>query len=421
MRTTSEGATQDDLGRHAWFRTLGPRGRRAFVGAFGGYALDSFDYQVLPLALVTITAYFHLTTGQAGLLATTTLVVSAVGGAIAGVLADRIGRVRTLLVTVATYAVFTVACGFATSYEMLLVLRGLQGLGFGGEWAAGAVLVAEYCRPRYRGRTLAFVQSAWAVGWGLAVIVYTVVFQFLDGDVAWRVLFWTGALPAVLVLWIRRSVRDAPETEKWRAESPSRGSFVALFRGPLLRTTLFASLLATGVQGGYYALFTWLPTFLKIERGLTVIGTGSYLFFLITGAFAGYVTGGFVTDRLGRKRTFVLFSVASALLIVAYTAIPAGANTAILFLGFPLGFCASAIFSGFGSYLAELYPTAVRGTGQGFTYNVGRGVGALFPAGIGFAAQSMGVGGAMIFAAAAYGIAVLALLGLPETVGSELT
>jgi len=421
MRTTSEGATQDDLGRHAWFRTLGPRGRRAFVGAFGGYALDSFDYQVLPLALVTITAYFHLTTGQAGLLATTTLVVSAVGGAIAGVLADRIGRVRTLLVTVATYAVFTVACGFATSYEMLLVLRGLQGLGFGGEWAAGAVLVAEYCRPRYRGRTLAFVQSAWAVGWGLAVIVYTVVFQFLDGDVAWRVLFWTGALPAVLVLWIRRSVRDAPETEKWRAESPSRGSFVALFRGPLLRTTLFASLLATGVQGGYYALFTWLPTFLKTERGLTVIGTGSYLFFLITGAFAGYVTGGFVTDRLGRKRTFVLFSVASALLIVAYTAIPAGANTAILFLGFPLGFCASAIFSGFGSYLAELYPTAVRGTGQGFTYNVGRGVGALFPAGIGFAAQSMGVGGAMIFAAAAYGIAVLALLGLPETVGSELT
>jgi MFS family permease len=423
MSTTSEGATRDadDTRRNAWFHTLGPRGKRAFVGAFGGYALDSFDYQVLPLALVAITAYFQLTTGQAGLLATTTLVVSAVGGALAGVLADRIGRVRTLLITVATYAVFTVACGFATSYEMLLVLRALQGLGFGGEWAAGAVLVAEYCRPQYRGRTLAFVQSAWAVGWGLSVIVYTVVFQFLDDAMAWRVLFWTGALPAVLVLWIRRSVRDAPQTEQRRTESAERGSFLALFRGPLLRTTLFASLLATGVQGGYYALFTWLPTFLKTERGLTVIGTGSYLFFLITGAFAGYVTGGFVTDRLGRKRTFVLFAVASALLIFAYTAIPAGANTAILFLGFPLGFCASAIFSGFGSYLAELYPTAVRGTGQGFTYNFGRGVGALFPAGIGFAAQSMGVGGAMIFAAAAYGIAVLALLGLPETAGSELS
>lgn len=414
----SDSTTSDSF---AWFRTLDPRGRRAFGGAFGGYALDSYDYQVLPLTLAAITAAFGLTTGQAGLLATTTLVVSAIGGAIAGVLADRIGRVPTLLVTVITYAVFTVLCGFATSYEMLLVFRALQGLGFGGEWAAGAILVAEYCQPRYRGRALAFVQSAWAVGWGLAVVVYTVVFQLVDDDMAWRVLFWTGAAPALLVLWVRRAVKDAPEADRLRRENPERGSFTAIFRGPLLRTTLFASLLATGVQGGYYALFTWLPTFLKTERGLSVIGTGGYLFFLITGAFAGYVTGGYVTDRLGRKRTFTLFAVASALLVLGYTAIPAGANTAILFLGFPLGFCASAIFSGFGSYLAELYPAAVRGTGQGFTYNFGRGVGALFPAAIGFAAQSLGVGGAMVFAALGYGLAVVALLGLPETVGRELS
>jgi MFS family permease len=412
--------TPSETGAFAWYRTLGPQGRRAFFGAFGGYALDSYDYQVLPLALAAISVAFGLTTGQAGLLATTTLVVSAVGGALAGVLADRIGRVRTLLITVITYAVFTVACGFATSYEMLLVLRALQGLGFGGEWAAGAVLVAEYCSPRHRGRALAWVQSAWAVGWGLAVIVYTVVFQLVGPDLGWRILFWTGALPAVLVLYVRWAVKDAPEAELKRKEDAQRGSFPAIFKGPLLKTTLFASLLATGIQGGYYALFTWLPTYLKTARGLSVIGTGSYLFFLIAGAFVGYVAGGHITDRLGRKKTFALFAVASALLIVGYTAIPTGANTAILFLGFPLGFCASAIFSGFGSYLAELYPAAVRATGQGFTYNFGRGVGALFPAGIGFAAQTMGVGGAMVFAAAAYGIAVLALFGLPETMGREL-
>jgi len=408
-------------GAFAWFRTLGAQGRRAFVGAFGGYALDSYDYQVLPLSLAAISAAFALTTGQAGLLATTTLVVSAIGGALAGVLADRIGRVQTLLITIITYAVFTVACGFATSYEMLLVFRALQGLGFGGEWAAGAVLVAEYCRPEHRGRALAWVQSAWAVGWGLCVIVYTVVFSLVGPELGWRVLFWTGALPALLVLYVRWAVKDAPEAEARRKESTDRGSFLAIFRGPLLRTTVFASLLATGVQGGYYGLFTWLPTYLKTARGLSVIGTGGYLFFLITGAFVGYICGGYVTDKLGRKKTFVLFAVLSAALIVGYTLIPAGANTAILFLGFPLGFCASAIFSGFGSYLAELYPTHVRGTGQGFTYNFGRGVGALFPAGIGFAAQSMGVGGAVIFAAAAYGIAVLALIGLPETVGRELS
>jgi MFS family permease len=415
------GTTVHDTGFFAWFRTLGRNGRRAFIGAFGGYGLDSYDFQVLPLGLVAITAYFGISKGQAGLLTTVTLVVSAVGGAIAGVLADRIGRVRTLLITVITYAIFTVLCGFATSYETLLIFRALQGLGFGGEWAAGAVLVAEYCKPQYRGRTVAFIQSAWAAGWALSVLVYTLVFNFFSPDVAWRVLFWTGALPALLILYVRRNVVDAPSVTEQRERNDTRGSFRGIFTGGLARTTLFASLLATGVQGGYYTLATWLPTYLKTERHLTVVGTGGYLAFLISGAFAGYVTGGYVTDWLGRKKTFALFSVLSALLIVLYTQIPAGANTAVLVLGFPLGFCASAIFSGFGSFLAELYPTAVRGTGQGFTYNFGRAVGALFPTMVGFLAESWGVGGAMVFGALAYGIAVVSLVGLPETRGKELT
>ncbi|TQM83602.1 putative MFS family arabinose efflux permease [Saccharothrix saharensis] len=412
--------TKEDRGPFAWFQALGRNGKRAFIGAFGGYGLDAYDFQVLPLSLVAITAYFGLTTGEAGLLTTVTLVVSALGGAIAGILADRIGRVRTLVITVITYAVFTVLCGFATSYEMLLVFRALQGLGFGGEWAAGAILVAEYCKPRYRGRTVAFIQSSWAVGWGLSVVVYTAVFSFLPPDLAWRVLFWTGAIPAVLVFYVRRNVKDAPRAERALATDPPRGRIRDVFRGELGRTTLFAALLATGVQGGYYTLAGWVPTFLKTERGLSVVGTGGYLALLISGAFAGYLTGGYLTDRLGRKRTFTLFAVLSALLIVLFTNIPAGANGLILLITFPLGFTTSAIFSGFGSYLAELYPTELRGTGQGFTYNFGRGVGAFFPALVGFLAGSMGVGGAMIFGAVGYGIAVLALLGLPETKGVEL-
>jgi MFS family permease len=417
MSTTSQEQTRS----FEWFRSLGKRGRRAFAGAFGGYGLDSYDFQVLPLGMVAITAYFSLSKPEAGLLTTVTLVVSAIGGAIAGILADRIGRVRTLIITVITYAVFTVACGFATNYETLLVLRAFQGLGFGGEWAAGAILVAEYAKPEYRGRAVAFIQSAWAVGWGLSVIVYTVVFSIADPDIAWRILFWTGALPAALVWYVRRNVTDAPQVTEKRVASKQRGSFKAIFQGDLTKTTLFAALLATGVQGGYYTLATWLPTFLKTERNLTVVGTGGYLAFLISGAFIGYVCGGYITDRIGRKKTFALFAILSALLIVCYINIPAGANNLVLILGFPLGFCASAIFSGFGSFLAELYPTDLRGTGQGFTYNFGRAVGALFPTLVGFLATSWGVGGAMVFGAVAYGIAVVALLGLPETLGRELT
>ncbi|MGW6061209.1 MFS transporter [Streptomyces sp. NPDC055189] len=415
-----DGEPVGDSGAFGWLRALGPRGRRAFGGAFGGYALDSYDYFTLPLSMVAIAAYFGLDSGQTGLLTTVTLVVSAIGGAIAGVVADRIGRVKALMITVITYAVFTVACGFAPNYETLLVFRALQGLGFGGEWAVGAILVAEYATAKNRGRTLGAIQSAWAVGWALAVIVYTVVFQFMDADTAWRVLFWTGALPALLVVYVRRNVHDAPEAAEERKKSADKGSFTAIFKPGLLRITLFAVLLSTGVQGGYYTLATWVPTYLKSERGLTVVGTGGYLAFLISGAFIGYLAGGYLTDILGRKRNITLFAFLSAASILAYTNIPDGANGLLLVLGFPLGFCMSAIFSGFGSFLSELYPAAVRGTGQGFTYNTGRAVGAIFPTMVGFLADSWGVGGALVFGAIGYALAVLALLGLPETRGKEL-
>ncbi|MEU9774884.1 MULTISPECIES: MFS transporter [unclassified Streptomyces] len=414
------GGAAQDTGAFAWWRSLGPGGRRAFGGAFGGYALDSYDYFALPLGMVAIAAYFGLDNGQTGLLTTVTLVVSALGGALAGILADRIGRVRALIATVATYAVFTVLCGFATSYEMLIVFRALQGLGFGGEWAVGAILVAEYARSTHRGRTLGAVQSAWAVGWALAVAVYTLVFGFLDADTAWRVLFWTGALPALLVVYVRRNVSDAPEAAERRRASGERGSLTAVFRGDLRRVTLCATLLSTGVQGGYYTLATWVPTYLASERGLTVVGTGGYLALLISGAFAGYLTGGYLTDRIGRKNNIVLFAALSAAAVLAYTSLPEGADGLLLVLGFPLGFCMSAIFSGFGSYLSELYPAAVRGTGQGFTYNSGRAVGAFLPTLVGFLSDSWGVGGALALGAAGYGLAVLALAGLPETRGREL-
>ncbi|MEU6686626.1 MFS transporter [Streptomyces sp. NPDC046832] len=415
---TTESSPDD--GAFGWLRALGPRGRRAFAGAFGGYALDSYDYFTLPLSMVALSAYFGLNSGQTGLFTTVTLVFSAVGGALAGVLADRVGRVRALMVTVITYAVFTVACGFAPNYETLLVFRALQGLGFGGEWAVGAILVAEYASAKNRGRTLGAIQSSWAVGWGLAVIVYTLVFSVAGDDLAWRIMFWTGALPALLVIWLRRSVHDAPEAAAAREQSSDKGSFTAIFKPGLLRVTLFAGLLSTGVQGGYYTLATWVPTYLKSERDLSVVGTGGYLTFLISGAFIGYLTGGYLTDKLGRRRNIWLFALLSALCILAYANIPSGANTLLLVLGFPLGFCMSAIFSGFGSYLSELYPTAVRGTGQGFTYNTGRAVGAVFPTTVGFLADSWGVGGALVFGAIGYGIAALALLGLPETRGKEL-
>jgi len=401
----------------AWYRTLPKPGKRAFAGAFLGWGLDSYDYWVLPLSVTAIAATFGLSNGQSGLLATTTLVCSAVGGVIAGALADRIGRVRTLIVTVLVYAFCTALCGLAPNYETLLVLRGLQGIGFGGEWATGAVLVAEYIGARHRGRAVAVVQSAWALGWGAAVGVYVLVFSIAGDDWAWRILFFTGALPALAVFVLRRGAADAPVYEQHR----ERSTLVDIMRPDLLRTTVFASILSTGLQGGYYTIATWLPAFLSKEKHLPATGVGGFLAFSIAGAFIGYLVGGYLADRLGRKATFQLFAVLSAVAIVLYTSLPASANGYVMYLGFPLGFCSSAIFSGMGAYLSELYPLRVRATGQGFTYNFGRGVGAFFPTVIGMLSTSFGIGGAMSFGALAYVLAFVALFWLPETRERELT
>jgi len=266
------------------------------------------------------------------------------------------------------------------------------------------------------------IQGSWAVGWAAAVLVYTLVFNLVDDRTAWRVLFITGLLPALAVIYVRRKVVDPPHYVE-RRELAARGSLKAIFQTDLIRTTVFTSLLATCCQGGYYTIATWLPNYLKNNRGLPTTGVGGYLYFVIAGAFLGYLTGGYLTDRIGRKNSFRLFAVASGILLVLYTQLPNGAGTAVMFLGLPLGFTASAIFSGFGSFLAELYPSRARGAGQGFTYNFGRGVGAFFPTVIGYLADShrFGAGGAMAFGAFAYALAFVATFGLPETSGHELS
>jgi MFS family permease len=412
QRTTDQGG---------WWNGLGPRGRKAFKAAFAGYSLDAFDLIILTLTLAAIGTTFDVGKGATGALATVTLSASAVGGILAGVLCDRIGRARTLMLTVGIYSVFTFLSGIASSYDMLLVFRVFQGIGFGGEWAVGAILVAELVRPEARGKALGVIQSAWAVGWALAVVAYTVTFSLMADTQAWRVLMCLGILPAFLILYVRRNVDDPEvfsETKKKvdKAELPLK----QIFRSNLARTTIFASLLATGIQGGYYAMFTWIPTYLKEERDLSVVGTSGYLTVVIAGAFLGYLSAGFVHDRLGRKKTFTLYAALAGISLVAYFLVPAGSNTTLLIIGFPLGFFASGCFSGFGSYLAELYPTRARGTGAGFCYNVGRALGALFPGIIGFLAAAIGLGGAVAFGVFGYVLAIAALRFLPETHGKEL-
>jgi MFS family permease len=409
----------------SWLTTLDRNEKRTLAASFSGYAVDAFDYYTLPLVTPILLAMWGMSKTEVGFIGTATLVASALGGWLAGILADRYGRVRILQLTILVFAIFTFACGLAQTPEQLLIARTLQGLGFGGEWAVGSVLIAEMIRPAYRGKAVGLVQSSWAIGWGAAVLVSMALFSFLPPEVSWRVMFLLGLLPAVLIVFIRRSIRDPEiyvQTRAAIARGERSGNFLAIFKPGILGTTVLASLLFTGMQGGYYAIGVWLPTFLKNERHLTVLGSGGYQFMFIVGAFIGYLCGAYLSDRLGRRLAFVLFAIGAGTLVYAYTLLPI-TDGLMLVLGFPLGFFMSGIFSGAGAFLAELFPNELRGSGQGFCYNFGRGIGATFPALVGVLSDRMhlSLGTSIgVCAAVAYAIVVVVALCLPETRGRDL-
>ena len=396
--------------------------RRAFGAALGGWALDAMDVQIYSFVIPTLVALWHLTRGQAGLIGTAALLSSAVGGWLGGWLADRYGRVRTLQLAILWFAVFTLLSGLAQNVQQLFAARALMGLGFGGEWAAGAVLLGETMRPAHRGKALGFMQAGWALGWGAAAVLYAVLFTLLPPATAWRVMFFVGVTPAVGVFFLRRFLEEPAvylrHRESLTGNEPS--AFREIFEPPLLKITVLGGLVGTGAQGGYNALTTWLPTYLRTERHLSVLDSSGYLAVLIVGSFFGYVTGGYVSDRIGRRLTFLLFALCAAVLVFIYTAIPFG-NTAAWLLGFPLGFFGAGVFSGMGAFYTEQFPTRVRGVGQGFAYNIGRALGACFPALVGYLSGRMGLGLAIgVFGAVAYGIMALAAFLLPETKGKTL-
>jgi MFS family permease len=398
---------------------LSSRERSTLAATFAGWMLDGMDVMVYSFVLPTLIALWHIDGSKAGLLGTSTLLLSAGGGWLAGLLADQFGRVRVLQITILWFAVFTFLSGFSNSFWQLFALRGLQGLGFGGEWAVGSVLIGETIRSQFRGRAVGTVQSGWAIGWGIAALCYVYCFAHLPAAVAWRTMFWIGILPAFLVFYVRRHVSE-PEIFVVAPMHESPGRFLAIFSPAMLRVTLLTSVVALGAQGGYYGVTTFLPLYLN-QRGLSVLHTGGYLLVIIAGAFAGYLCSAHLCDSLGRRGTLILFGAGAFGIVLIYTLVPI-TNHAMLLLGFPLGFFPSGAFSPMGAFFSELFPTVVRGSGQGFAYNLGRGVGALFPSLVGICSAHMRLGRAIaVFAGGAYLLMAAGVLLLPETKGHELT
>ena len=418
-----ETAEIEDTSLLAFYRDMDIAERRTFWACAAGWALDGMDFMIYPLVIGTIITLWKVDAGMAGLAGTVTLLSSAVGGWLGGYLADRIGRVHTLQFTILWFSFFSLVCALVQNFDQLLLARAILGLGFGGEWAAGAVLMGEAIRPQYRGRAVGSVQSGWAVGWGLAVLAQAILFSALPAETAWRWMFAVGALPALLVFYLRRYVTEpdiAAATRAKHAQSGAHPPLWEIFSGPVLKTTILASLMATGCQGGYYAVTFWVPRFLTMERKLSIVSSTGYLAALIIGSFIGYLVGAWLADRIGRRNLFLTFSIGAIAVVLLYTQLPL-TNEVLWVLGFPLGFFASGYFSGMGAFLTELYPTRLRGSGQGFCYNFGRGIGALFPFLVGALSATTSLANAIaMFAVVAYALFFIAAFALPETRGRVL-
>jgi MFS family permease len=370
-----------------WFESLSNNEKKAFAGAFMGHAVDVYDFMIYSFLIPVLAATWHMNKAVAGSIVTYTLIASLAGAIGAGLLADRFGRVRILRWTIVLFAISCFICGFANSPTQLTIFRMLQGLGFGGESSLCMVLVTEMIRnPAHRGKYSGFAASSYSFGWAAAALVYSALFSWLPPQWAWRGCFFIGVLPALLVIYLRRDLQEPASfarTQRNQSAPPATEGLRRVFSRPLLGKTILCSLLSGGMLGSYYAIATWMPTYLKSERGLSIFGTGSYLAIMILGSFVGYVLGAYSSDRIGRRMTYIVFAAGAFSMAIAYMEIPAS-NTVMLILGFLLGVLMQGTFSGIAATISETYPNAIRATGYGVSYNIGRVIGSVFPLGVGW-------------------------------------
>jgi MFS family permease len=406
--------------------------RRTLLAASLGWMLDAFDAMLYALVLTHIMRDLGMSKATSGFLATLTLLASGIGGVMFGFIADRIGRKRALMLSILTYSLCSFASGLATSIVMLAIFRFILGLGMGGEWNTGATLVAETWPTQLRARAISIVQSSWAIGYALAALVAGIVLHYAN----WRMVFFVGILPALVTLWIQSRV---PESEMWKehhrlAQESKRvadaqsaydhSSFGRIFHPPFVRHT-FALLFANFFgMFAWWGLFTWMPPYLSLPvsqggRGFGVMGTTGLLVSLnLFGMFPGYFLFGWVADHLGRKRSFILYTLSAAILVPLYAA--ARQPWLIMILGALTAFFGTGFFSGSGIIGSEIFPTRVRARALGFTYNGARTMSSIAPYIIGRVGQAKGLSWAFYLCTAGFLLSMLTATQLPETRGKAL-
>ena len=415
----------DAGGAIPWYRQVSRDQWKAFLGCYLGWMLDGFDFTILTFLIVDIQRSFTVDKALAGALGTITLIFRVAGGIGAGTAADRWGRKGPLMFSIIWYSVFAFLGGFSTSYGMLFALRALFGIGMGGVWAAGMPLTLEHWPAHLRGTASGMMQSGYSMGFLLSSLVFEFVYPLVNAntDLGWRTMMWLGILPAFLVLFIMKGVKESPvwlERQRHLRDSRQRDSLslLRLFKRDLIWTTLHTSILMGAFLFMYHSISYWYPTLLVQMHRPTL----PFLAALNIGGIIGAVMCGRMSEgRLGRRGAATIATLIGILVIPLYVYSTSGK---LLWVGaLAMGLFGAGNFGIVPGYLTERFPTIARAVGAGFAYHVGAGLGSFTPTLVGML-QDRGFALPAAMAACIAGSALLLILLLwigPETRGRQFT
>lgn len=398
--------------------------------SWAGWVFDFYSLILFTFLLIPISAEFHLSNVARSYVIGASLAATAIGGVVMGVLSDRFGRRRVLQWTILTYSIGTFLSGISPNFAFLILFSVVTGLGVGGEWATGQTYVGEAFPPKVRARYAAFMQTGAPFG----IVLATLVGGFLEPSIGWRGCFFISILPAFLVIIIRRRL---PESDVWEerrrlisaegfkaggVEEESRNKFFLLFSAEYRRLFVQSLVLAIFDMSAYWFTYSWLPGYLHEQRHFPIAKSAVWMLVTQVGGLLGYISFGFVADKIGRRPAYSIYSFVMAIALIMITlmwnAVVSSPVTILSFM-FLVGF-GTGMFSGYGPLFSELFPTAIRNTAMGSAFNLARGVQFFTPVIIAVIADKYGLSGGISLAAIFALLTGIWIWTFPETKGKKL-
>ena len=390
--------------------------KRTLFASTVGYALDGLDMMILGVCFTLIQSTFNLTNTDLGTLTSVTLLGAVLGGILFGTLADKYGRVKVFSWTIIIFSVFTGLCAISPNYESFLVFRFLSGLGLGGEFGIGMTLVSETWPKHKRSRATSIV----ALGFQLGIILATLTVNFVGEAHGWRWAFAVGVLPALFVAWTRKGLKEPEIWQSLKDQNKNKIALGKLFKNVKTSATTVGLTIACAVQNfGFYGIMTWMPTMIATERGLSFKNTLFWTISTTIGMSLGILIFGWLCDKFGRRPSYIVFLLVSALSIWFY--FQQTDMIVLILFGSVIGFFVNGMMGGYGALLAEHYPTDARSSAENIIFNVGRGIAGVSQVLIAYLATVYSISYALALLSAAYLLSAAAFMFLiPETKGKTL-